>query len=261
MSKLYLLNAHFVRTCINIYWSPSMKKQLLLLLFLIYPCLCGCFKRIIHLSKQITRNPKLGHAHVYKKQLKLLNTLKEIKTTDDIPNDVLQAAVDGLHKGNNFPLLEENIVIIDKALDAFMYKRRISQFRRTLLVALRNIENENYAKGFLYEIECAVKIEKETNQAVVSFEKPFTSSNGSLSRRFDLVTSENGIECACECKNINWQRLASHSKKLKTQLFEQKQIIDTKKGMIYRFYSKNPIPKKWQQWLQKNNIEFTDTIN
>ncbi len=236
-----------------------MKKQLLLLLFFISSCLCGCFKNIFRLSKQITRNSKLCSDHVRRKQLKLLVELRKIKISDDIPNNVLQAAVDGLHKGNNFPLLEENIRTIDKAMDAFTYKTRISQFRRTLFVALRNIDNENYAKGILWEIECAVNIEKETNQTIISFEKPFTSPDG-FSRRFDLVTqNENGLECACECKNIKWHLLASNGKKkLTKQLLDQKHIIDTTKKIIYRFYSKNPIPEKWKKWLRKNNIEFID---
>lgn len=236
-----------------------MKKQLLLLLFFISSCLCGCFKNIVRLSKQITRNQKLCSAHVYEKQKKLLVELRKMQISDDIPNNVLQAIVDGLHKGNNFPQLVKNIKTIDKAMNDFTYKKRVPQFCRTLLIALRNIGNKNYAKGILWEIKCAVNIEKETNQTIISFETPLTSSDGLFSRRFDLVTNENGLNCACECKNIKWHLLASNGKKkLTKQLLDQKHIIDTKNETIYRLYSKNPIPKKWKKWLHKNNIEFVD---
>lgn len=236
-----------------------MKKLLLLVSLVFSACFCDCFRQITKLTKQIIRNGRLCPDHVRKKQLQLLKILKEVKITDDIPNNVLQAVVDALHKGNHFPLLSENIRLIDEALDAFTYKSRIPQFRRTLLVALRNIQNGNYAKGFLYEIECAITTQKNGSTRIIRFETPFKSPYG-LRRRFDLVTKDkDGQICACECKNIRWDSLRGHSRKVKRQLLEQKEIIDSQKyPIIYRFYSKQPIPEKWKDWLDYYGIDSVE---
>ena len=114
-------------------------------------------------------------------------------------------------------------------------------------------------KGHAYEIQTAMHINKSSNtEKILEFGYKIKCPQKKIRREFDIRTDKHFIEC----KYINWKK--ANVKKLKKQLRNQRYLTKLYNkingtSMLYVVYSNNPIPKKWQQWLNNENIAFEET--
>ncbi len=119
------------------------------------------------------------------------------------------------------------------------------------------LEKEPYLKGFIYELETAIKLNKE--QKIVALSTKIPHPEEKIIREFDIITD---IVCI-ECKNVYWPFFLDSEnknkiKKIKKQLLEQKKIAYSY-DHEYCLYSKQPIPENLKSWLTDNNILFIES--
>jgi hypothetical protein len=104
------------------------------------------------------------------------------------------------------------------------------------------------ARGALYELEVALKLE-EKGEKVLNFGEKIKSAAISAKKEYDVVTQTKLIEC----KNWNWEIIEKNEW---TSKFGQKHLIAQEHGKIFEIYSKQPIPDWWKQWFTMRNISF-----
>ncbi len=210
---------------------------------------------LISVIQQLLRKPTFGQ------QLELIYLLKEtsLKEFQSWTGTLKRAlsALNARQKDRPKPLSDEAFSVVNEARDRF---GEAPGFQKTLFTLLRNLNNEGFTRGYLYELEVALALDHQGNTV-----RRFGAIRraGSLCREFDLITDTHWIEC----KNITWACVPVDGNKkwarhLKEQFLEQRSIVANYnrkhgKNITYAVCSKNEIPLSWQFWFKKHSIDFT----
>lgn len=159
---------------------------------------------------------------------------------------------------NTTPFLTEHAQTLFRAITLF---KNVQGFGNTFLNLLSHARSPHTATGFLYELEVAIAT-REQGERVVAFGRRHQSNIEKRNREIDVETQQHWFEC----KNINWQMLHKKDQEehLKRQLLDEHMLACehnqyAKKSKTFMLCSKQPIPNKWQEWLNEQAIEYCCT--
>lgn len=218
------------------------------------------------------KNYSCPHRHEY--QQELMQSFHKERPLDLDCAETLEA----LLVDNTTPFLTEHAATLFAATRVF---KNIPGFSDTFYKVLGHARYPDTARGFLYEIEVALRA-LEQGERIVSFgQRHQSTSERSLNREIDVETERHLFEC----KDILWDKIRKidRQEKLKRQLIDEQQLAleqqnsleqnkhsfkhkralkQNKYAALQKLFvlcSKHPIPADWQEWLDKQKISYCCT--
>ena len=246
-----------------------MNKQLnaLAMLYLISFCTLQA-----HPGPYTARIKKLVHIAETKGAHKIgtyqSKVLAELKSKDTTPPDIemLPSIINLFSLGTTYPLIANNQTMLEYSVYQF---KKVSGFTTTMLTFLRQLNDPQAAKGYLYEVQRAVALHDTygTQDPIMEFNahQSVIQNGVKQSRQFDLITKKFRIEC----KDRNFGQLpiqSRNSKQLRNQLLTQRSIVEAcnvEHGttITFQLSSKQPLPIVWKEWLYENRIDFFEGVS
>ncbi|MGE0009216.1 MAG: hypothetical protein AB7F19_01630 [Candidatus Babeliales bacterium] len=121
-----------------------------------------------------------------------------------------------------------------------------SAFQQIIRYCYRQpIKNWHQIKGFIYEIQTALRVDTNREQ-IIEFGRKVPSGE------IDIITTTRFIEC----KNIKWENNIDAINDCKNTIGKQIKHIHEELGKRLTVFSKEPLPQELKNWFIKKNIEY-----
>jgi hypothetical protein len=229
---------------------------------------CACFAcepdRLPHMLDELEKGKNKKFETAYHHTLTILEKYPEMQ------QELLNKAIDILcfHPKNiiaPFPLMEERIISIDKAIIRF---DTVPGFRFLLIKVIQECCKPLPSKIYWQELSAALLLQTQlaslvSQEKIVAFGLPYDyDATNSNARFYNIITNQRWIEC----KTIDWKQPAYNKtgrkrKKLQRQLLRQQHLIaayneQKQLQLSYEIFSKYPVNEPWQQWMAQHKIPY-----